>query len=243
VVGLLVVIKEEKTMVGIIGAQEVEVALLRSRMAEARSVVLGGLTFYAGVLEGQAAVVVKSGVGKVNAAICAQLLMSVFKATALVNTGIAGAIAPGLQPMDLVVATELVYHDMDATDFGYKPTEIPEMAASSVFRTDPALVAAAEKAATAAAIPFRAGRVATGDQFVARAAAKERIRSVCNPLAVEMEGAAVAHAAFLAGVPVAVIRCISDNAEEGGKTAYLFNEQAAAEQAATVVAALVKSLG
>jgi adenosylhomocysteine nucleosidase len=221
----------------LVGAQEVEISLLKAYMAEAGSITCtrrGGLDFYRGHLSGADVVLVRSGVGKVNAALCAQELIVTFGATALINLGLAGAIDGRLSPMDTVISADLVYHDVDVTGFGYRPTEIPGMA-SSTFVADAALVSAAERAAKSIGARSWTGRIATGDCFVASTEAKERIAALCQPLAVEMEGAGVGHAAQLWGVPFVVIRCISDRADENGTSAYKFNERDGADQSARLV--------
>jgi adenosylhomocysteine nucleosidase len=220
---------------GLVGAEEAEISLLKARMAGAVTCTRrGGLDFYQGHLSGVDVVLVCSGVGKVNAALCAQELIRAFGVTALINLGLAGAIDGRLVPMDLVLSTDLVYHDVDVTGFGYRPTEIPGMGASN-FVADVALVSAAEKAAKSIGARFWTGRIATGDCFVASTEGKERIAALCQPLAVEMEGAGVGHAAQLWGVPFVVIRCISDRADEEGTATYDFNEKDGADQSARLV--------
>jgi adenosylhomocysteine nucleosidase len=223
----------------------VEISLLKEYMAEAGPPVCsrrGGLDFYRGHLGGVDVVLVRSGVGKVNAALCAQELIVTFGVEALINMGLAGAIDGRLSPMDLVLSTDLVYYDVDVTGFGYRPTEIPGMA-SSVFAADKFLIAAAEGAAKSIDARFWMGRIATGDCFVASTAAKERIAALCQPLAVEMEGAGVGHAAQLWGVPFVVIRCISDSADENGTSAYKFNERDGADQSARLVLRMLERRG
>jgi adenosylhomocysteine nucleosidase len=220
---------------GIVGAQEIEISLLKVHMTKIGPVTRrGGLDFYKGQLSGADVVLVRSGVGKVNAALCAQELIVSFGVTALINLGVAGAIDGRLSPMDLVLSADLVYHDVDVTVFGYPPTEIPGMA-SSIFIADKFLVAAAERAAKSIGARYWTGRIATGDCFIASTEGKERIAALCQPLAVEMEGAGVGHAAQLWGVPFVVLRCISDRADEEGTTAYRFNEKDGADQSARLV--------
>jgi adenosylhomocysteine nucleosidase len=179
-------------------------------------------------------VLVKSGIGKVNAALCAQALIREFGVTHIINTGIAGAISPELKPLDIVLSTDAVYHDVDASGFGYPVTVIPGM--ESVFVADTALIDEAEKACKNAALPtkFVRGRVSTGDAFIASAEKKAHIREICNPLCVEMEGAAIAHACTLNATPFVIIRCISDMADDSGNADYEFNEKTAADMCARI---------
>nr|MCR5288656.1 5'-methylthioadenosine/adenosylhomocysteine nucleosidase [Treponema sp.] len=198
-----------------------------------------------GTLNGTDVVVVRSGIGKVNAALCAQRLVMEFGVTHIVNTGIAGAMADGLGVLDFVISTDALYHDMDTTGFGYKPTEIPQMEVSD-FKADEAMLAAAESAF--AVIPeakghkLVKGRIASGDQFISDKQVKKHIKDICNPACVEMEGAAIAHACYVNAIPFLVIRCMSDTASDDGKSLYEYNEKTAAELSALIVMELIKRL-
>ena len=236
---------------GIIGAMDIEVQTLASLMMSEnggdcpKPVHIATLDFYDGMLCGVPAVVVKSGIGKVNAALCAQRLVLEFGVTHIINTGIAGAMASGLGVFDIVVSNAALYHDVDATGFGYKPTQIPQMN-ESVFPADPILIATAEKAfaKTDAAKNHTLveGLVASGDQFISSGAVKNRIKELCNPACVEMEGAAIAHACYLNSIPFVIIRAMSDMADDGEETAYKFNDKDAAEQSAAIVIEMCKLL-
>ena len=234
--------------VGVIGAMEPEVAYLR-QLAGAGAVqetAAGGLVFVEGAIGGVAVVIVKSGIGKVNAALCAQRLVLQFGVTHVINTGIAGAAAHGLGVLDFVASTDAVYHDFDVTGFGYKPTVIPQMDAS-VFAADGAMLRAAQEAfadggATFGAHKLVAGRVASGDQFISDKGVKQHIIDICAPACVEMEGAAIAHACHLSQTPFLILRCMSDMADDGGEATYDFNEVAAAEMSARLVIGVLKKL-
>ncbi|MCR5623462.1 MAG: 5'-methylthioadenosine/adenosylhomocysteine nucleosidase [Treponema sp.] len=229
--------------IGIIGAMEVEVKALRSQLAEAKESVLGGLTFMEGTLEGTKVVIVRSGVGKVNAALCAQRLILQFGVSHIINSGIAGALAHGLKVLDFVASTDALYHDMNAVGFGYKMTQIPQMDCSD-FPADPAMIEAAEKAFAsldeAKGHKLLKGRIASGDQFISDKALKERIKADCDPACVEMEGAAIAHACYLNKIPFLIIRCMSDMADDTGENTYSFNEEAAANLSAALVKNMLK---
>ncbi len=224
--------------IGIIGAMAVEVDRLCALLEDKKETSAGGLLYSSGKLNGVDAVVVRSGVGKVNAALCAQRLVLEFGVTHIVNTGIAGAMASGLGVLDFVASTDALYHDMDATGFGYKVTEIPQMECSD-FKADPRMLDAATMAFArlpeAKGHQLVAGRIASGDQFISDRAVKERIRRDCSPVCVEMEGAAIAHAAFVNNVPFLVIRCMSDMADDSGESVYAFNEETAASLSASLV--------
>ncbi len=224
--------------VGIIGAMEVEVKRLRSELADPRSSEAGGLSFTEGLLDGTEVVIVRSGVGKVNAALCAQLLALRYGVTHVINTGIAGAMAPGLQVLDFVASVDALYHDFNVVAFGYKRCIIPQMDCST-FPADRKLIEAAKQAFSvlpeAQGHKLLEGRIATGDQFISSKAQKDEIRECCNPACVEMEGAAVAHACYLNKVPFVIIRCMSDMADDQGESTYSFNEDTAAELSAKLV--------
>lgn len=229
--------------IGIIGAMSVEVEQLKAVMQEKSDIVKGGLTFSSGLLGGKPVVVVQSGVGKVNAALCAQRLILEFGVSRIINTGIAGAMASGLGVLDFVVSTGALYHDMDATGFGYKVTQIPQMDVS-VFEADREMVELAKSTFGSMEMSkghkIVAGLIASGDQFISDKSRKEKIKSDCNPACVEMEGAAIAHACYLNKTPFVIIRCMSDMADDSGESTYDFNEKTAAELSATLV---MKMLG
>ncbi|MBO4320386.1 MAG: 5'-methylthioadenosine/adenosylhomocysteine nucleosidase [Treponema sp.] len=231
--------------IGIIGAMAVEVEQLKAAMEDKSEKIEGGLSFFLGKLNGIDTVVVQSGVGKVNAALCAQRLIIQFGVSHIINTGIAGAMASGLGVLDFVVSTEALYHDMDATGFGYKITEIPQMDVS-VFPADKDMINAARNAfskmESSKGHKIVTGRIASGDQFISDKAIKEKIRLNCNPACVEMEGAAIAHACHLNKTPFVIIRCMSDMADDNGESTYDFNEKTAASLSAGLVLEMIREI-
>jgi adenosylhomocysteine nucleosidase len=238
--------------IGIIGAMATEVEDLLKFMSpypgedSVRRTQSAGLLFHEGMLENSSVVVVRSGVGKVNAALCTQRLITMFGVTHVINTGIAGALAHGLGILDFVVSTDAMYHDVDATGFGYKQGQIPQME-TWIFPADAGMVTAAETAFAgmkeSKSHKIIAGRIASGDQFIASAGARTRIRKICgDPACVEMEGAAIAHTCFLNGIPYLVIRCMSDMADEGEEATSVFNENSAADMSSALVRAIIPLL-
>ena len=163
-------------MIGIIGAMEEEVAALKSEMADAKVTEFASMTFYKGTLCGKDTVVVRSGIGKVNAAICAQILVDKFGVDTLINTGIAGSLDARIDIGDMVISTDAVHHDMDATIFGDAIGQVPRMD-TRTFPADPHLVELAVKANEKAnpQIHTFTGRVASGDQFISSGEVKARI--------------------------------------------------------------------
>lgn len=228
--------------IGIIGAMDVEVKILKECLTSPCEKQSGNLKYVEGLLNGTNVIIVQSGVGKVNAALCTQRLILQLGVTHIINTGIAGAMKKGLGVLDFVISTDALYHDMDATGFGYKVTEIPQMKVSD-FPADDKMIEAAEKAFTqlpqAQGHKLIKGRIASGDQFISSKEIKERIAQNCDPACVEMEGAAIAHAAFLNDTPFLIIRCMSDMADDSGESTYSFNEQTAAELSAELVKKVV----
>ncbi|MBM7716491.1 5'-methylthioadenosine/S-adenosylhomocysteine nucleosidase [Siminovitchia sp. FSL H7-0308] len=222
--------------IGIIGAMEEEVALLRKKVDNAKTDVIGGFEFTEGLLAGKEAVLLKSGIGKVNAAMSAAILLEKYKPDAVINTGSAGGYNPNLNIGDLVISNEVRHHDVDATAFGYEYGQVPRMPAA--FKADPALMEAALKASKKiTGITTEQGLVATGDSFMSDPEKVEFVRGKFpNLQAVEMEGAAIAQAAFLFNTPFVIIRSLSDIAGKKSEISFdQFIERASANSAALVI--------
>ncbi len=227
---------------GIIGAMEVEVALLKEKMDIRRRVVQAGMEFCEGRLGSTEAVVVRCGVGKVNAGLCVQVLADLFEVTHILNTGVAGSLDDRIRIGDLVVSTEACYHDVDATNFGYAPGEVPQLR-TAVFTADPELRARAAAAVREKApeVQLFEGRVVSGDQFICEKERKEAISRTFGGLCVEMEGAAIAQAAYVNGLPFVILRAISDQADEETAVTYDVFEARAARHCAEIVLQLTGS--
>ena len=227
---------------GIIGAMQVEVETLVEALVEKESHKKAGRTYYTGKLDGLDVVVVQCGVGKVNAAICAQTLCDHFGVTHLVNTGIAGSLNAQLDIGDLVISTDAMYHDFDCVHFGYEMGRVPGMDVTG-FPADAEMIRLALAAAESVHPGHcRQGRIASGDLFVAEKATKEAIICKTQALCTEMEGAAIAHTAYLNDVPFVIIRAISDKADDSAQMDYPTFEAQAARHCAGVTLALVKNL-
>lgn len=225
---------------GIIGAMEVEVKQLVKQLDEAQVTEIARMRFHEGTLVGVPCVVVQCGVGKVNAALCAQILALRFEVTHIVNTGVAGSLNNRLDIGDIVVSTDAVHHDMDATNFGYDPGEVPGMDIQA-FPADADLQQAALAAAEAAHFQgtMVRGRVASGDQFVRDPAVKEHIKQVFGADCCEMEGASIAQASWLNGIPFVILRAISDKADGSDALSYPVFERRAACDCAAIAYQLV----
>lgn len=217
-------------MIGIIGAMEEEVAALKEAMEIEETVEQAAMTFCKGTLCGKEVVVVRSGIGKVNAGICAQILVDRFQADTLINTGIAGSLDARIDIGDMVISTDAVHHDMDASIFGDPVGQVPRMD-TLFFPADEELVQKALEANEKANpdIHTYTGRIASGDQFIASKEVKDKIVENFHPMCVEMEGAGIAHAAYLNKVSYVIIRAISDKADNSATMDYpTFERQAIA---------------
>ena len=227
---------------GIIGAMEQEVETLLGLMENRKEAAHAGSTFYEGTLKGLPVVVVQCGIGKVNAALCAQILCDRYAVTHLTNTGIAGSLCADLDIGDLVISQDAMYHDFDVTHFGYPKGQVAGMDVVA-FPADDTLIgyafAAAEKVHPGHA---KIGRVASGDQFVSDSAVKQNIIDITRALCTEMEGAAIAQTAYRNQVPFVIIRAISDKADNSAQMDYPTFEKQAAHRCAEVTQTLAQKL-
>ena len=230
------------TKLGIIGAMACEVEALKGKMENVTVGNHAGSEYYEGTLEGLPAVVVQCGVGKVNAAMCAQVLCSVYGVTHLVNTGIAGSLCAELDIGDLVVSKDAMYHDVDVTVFGYPQGKVPGMDVTA-FPADETLMGYASAAADAVNPGHaRIGRVASGDQFVCGKEQKDKIIEVTGALCTEMEGAAIAQTAYRNDIPFVILRAISDKADNSAEMDYPTFEAMAAQHCAKVTLTMAQRI-
>ena len=229
-------------MTGVIGAMESEVNAIYAQMENKEIVEYNGIKFYKGSLYGKDVVVIQCGIGKVNAALCTQLLILKFGVDKVVNTGIAGATGTDLNIYDFVVSTETVYHDFDTQFFGYKLGQVPGL--PETFKADEKLVESVVSAFNNSKLSsehkIRTGLIASGDQFIAGGEKKNFIVSNFHPLCVEMEGCAVAHACYKNNVPFVVVRCMSDCADDTVQVRY--DEAEASALSSTMLLSIIKSL-
>ena len=230
-------------MTGIIGAMEVEIEKLREAMQIRQVQSYAGMTFYSGSLYAQDVVLVKSGIGKVNAALCVQVLCDRFGVERVWNTGIAGSLDARIRIGDIVISSDALQHDMDAVAFGYPKGTIPQME-TSVFPADLRTIALAKSVCEEELSELSAfcGRVLSGDQFVADPKKKQELSETFQGLCTEMEGAAVAQAAFLNNVPFCIIRAISDQADDSADMDYETFEKLAVEHMVRLVCGMLKRM-
>lgn len=229
--------------IGIIGAMELEVETLKSEMSVSKIVKKANMDFYEGTLNGANVVIVRSGIGKVNASLCTQILVDIFNVTHIINTGVAGSLNAKLDIGDILVSKDALHHDVDVTIFGYKLGEVPQLGLRE-FPADEHLVTLALEACRKVnpdihAIP---GRVVSGDQFISENEIKEKLIQEFHGDCAEMEGASIAHGAYLNHVPFVIIRAISDKADNSAEMDYPTFEAAAAKHSAALVRELVKNI-
>lgn len=229
--------------IGIIGAMEEEVAILKEKMSEVTVLEKAGMEFFKGILGGQQVVVVRSGIGKVNAGICTQILADVFQVNAVINTGIAGSLKVEINIGDIVLSTDTMQHDVDAREFGYEIGQVPRMD-TRTFPADDRLRETALQVCRKVnpEIQVFEGRVASGDQFVADKETKEKIIANTQAYCTEMEGAAIGQAAYLNGIPYLVIRAISDKADDSAHMDYPAFEKEAIRHTVNLVENMMKAL-
>ena len=227
--------------IGIIGAMELEVEQLKSKMTVSNIVTKAGMEFYEGTLNGASVVVVRSGIGKVNAALCVQILVDLFEVTHIINTGVAGSLNAALDIGDILISKDAIHHDMDTTIFGYQLGEVPQMGTRE-FKADERLMSLAKNSCEKVNEGIHAivGRVVSGDQFISSKEVKERLIANFQGDCAEMEGASVAHGAYLNKVPFVIIRAISDKADDSAEMDYPSFERAAAAHSAKLVEDMVQ---
>ncbi|ASB88145.1 5'-methylthioadenosine/S-adenosylhomocysteine nucleosidase [Bacillus sonorensis] len=214
--------------IAVIGAMEEEVTILRSKLEQTNREVIANCEFTSGTYEGKEVVLLKSGIGKVNAAMSTTILLDRFKPDVVINTGSAGGFHHSLNVGDIVISTEVRHHDVDVTAFEYEYGQVPNLPAA--FRADDKLVKTAEaEASDLGTFQVVKGTIATGDSFMSDPERVAFIRGKFKDLcAVEMEAAAVAQVCHQFDIPFVVIRALSDIAGKESEISFdKFLEQAA----------------
>lgn len=229
--------------IGIIGAMEEEITGIKDIIVIVTAKIVAGLEFFIGKYQNNSVVLVRSGIGKVNAAICAQILIDHFGVDYVINVGVAGAVYHELSVGDIVISEDTVQHDMDTSIFGDPIGIIPRME-ESYFKADENLVRMAVEAAKELSdeIHVFKGRIASGDQFISSAEGKAKIWKNVQGYCAEMEGAAIAQVCYLNQIPFVIIRSISDNAEAQADIAYEKFVPLAAENSSRVVEAMLRAM-
>lgn len=228
-----------KVDIAIIGAMDSEVNGLISMLREAKTEKCGSIVFHTGELLGKRVAIAKCGIGKVFAAMCAEAMIVKYSPALLVNTGVGGALAKGISPTDIVIASELCQHDMDTSALGDEVGLISGIN-KIYFEADCRAVNILSAAAEEKGYKHHIGRIATGDRFVADYATKQLIKDRFDAKACEMEGGAIAQTATVNEVPFAVIRAISDSADGEASMEYMSFLPIAAERSMALTLELVK---
>ena len=234
-------------MIGIIGAMDKEVDSLKDiMMNEGISPVVetyAGMDFWKGKLSGHEVVLVRSGIGKVNAAVAAEILAAIYKVRAIINTGIAGSLNAAIDIGDIVLSVDALEHDMDVRGLGYEKGIIPDQE-TSVFIADAELRAVAKAACEKVCPDIKVfeGRVISGDQFISDKAVKDELISLFSGMCTEMEGAAIAHTAWLNNIPFLIIRAISDKADDSAEMDYPSFQKKAIEHEVKIVAEMMANI-
>jgi len=229
--------------IGIIGAMEIEVTLLKSKMEIISTKNIAGMDFFVGKMNSKNIILVRCGVGKVNSAICTQILIDMYGVDCVINTGIAGAIHEDLRVGDVVISKDLTYHDFDVSAFDTERIGgIPGV--SAFVEADDNMINAAVEAAKEAIPEVKTvvGRIVTGDQFIADKNRKDIIVKHFKPYCVEMEGASIAHACHLNEIPFVVIRAMSDSADGSADETYEKYADIMANRAGAMVEAMISKL-
>ena len=226
--------------IGIIGAMKEEVEFLIRDMKFERKEVKAKMEFSLGTIHNKNVVIVTSGIGKVNAAICTQILIDDFNVDCIINVGIAGGTKENIYPGDVVIGDNLVQHDMDTSAFGDRIGQIPRLDTFD-FKCDKKLIEyAIEACKHIKEHNHFTGRIVSGDQFIASVDKIKWLNSEFECLACEMEGASIAQVCYLNEIPFIIIRSISDNANNGAHMDYEKFKDIAVENSTNILNNMLK---
>lgn len=229
--------------IGIIGAMDEEVSKIKECLEHMQVTTIAAMEFYEGNLSGTDVVIVRSGIGKVNAAICTQILADKFNVTAIINTGIAGSLKNEINIGDIVLSTDTLQHDVDAVAFGYELGVIPRMEVSNFKASEEMMEIAKQSCETVLEdINVFCGRVLSGDQFISDKKKKDWLTDNFDGYCTEMEGAAIAHTAYLNNIPFLIIRAISDKADDSAHMDYPEFEAMAIENSVLLLKEMLKKM-
>ncbi|NVK74798.1 MAG: 5'-methylthioadenosine/S-adenosylhomocysteine nucleosidase [Oceanospirillaceae bacterium] len=230
------------SVIGLIGAMDEEVAVIKGWMTDVREQTIAGCDFFTGHFEGKDVVLLKSGIGKVNAAVSTTLLLSEFKPEYVINIGSAGGFDLDLRVGDVVISDQVVHHDVDVTAFGYVMGQVPNMPAT--YAADENLIRQAKAALQAVTdVQAKVGLIGTGDSFMSDPTRVDSVRATFPELvAVEMEAAAVAQVCFKFGTPFVVVRSLSDIAGKESPQSFEEYLKVAAENSSRMIQQMLKGL-
>jgi len=228
--------------IGIIGAMQEEIELLLAKLDGRLTEQHAGIVYHSGVFQGKKVVLTRSGVGKVNAAVCTQILIDRYGVDAIIFTGVAGAVEPQLNIGDIVISTSSMQHDVDVTALGFARGIIPYQDISE-YVADPGLIALAE-AAGQVVFPGRChtGKVLSGDQFIADRAVVKELYEALGGACTEMEGASVAQVCHMSNIPHVIIRSMSDKADGSAHVNFAEFTIEAANRSYAIVEEMIKGI-
>lgn len=229
-------------MIGIIGAMDIEVDGIKACMEHVEVEIISQIEFYKGFMKGVPCVVARSGVGKVNAAICAQIMAIKYHPTAIINTGVAGGIGKGVSVGDVVISNGLVQHDMDTSDLGDPKGFISGINIITIPANEKLVNLVVEKAKHTYDGAVHIGIIATGDQFIGRSEKLKEIADQFKAIACEMEGGSIAQVCYINGIDFVVIRAISDNADENANVSFEQFAAMAAEKSTNLLCEVLPAL-
>ncbi|RNH05347.1 5'-methylthioadenosine/S-adenosylhomocysteine nucleosidase [Staphylococcus aureus] len=223
-------------MIGIIGAMEEEVTILKNKLTQLSEISVAHVKFYTGILKDREVVITQSGIGKVNAAISTTLLINKFKPDVFINTGSAGALDESLNVGDVLISDDVKYHDADATAFGYEYGQIPQMPVA--FQSSKPLIEKVSQVVQQQQLTAKVGLIVSGDSFIGSVEQRQKIKKAFpNAMAVEMEATAIAQTCYQFNVPFVVVRAVSDLANGEAEMSFeAFLEKAAVSSSQTVEA-------
>lgn len=230
----------EKNVIGIIGAMKTEIEALKASLSEAEKETVSGIEFVSGKLDGVNVVVAVCGVGKVFAAICAQTMILKYAPKVVVNIGVGGALASGINIGEVVIADNVVQHDMDTSAVGdpvglISGINIVEIPCSKEIGKEFA------EAAKAVGVNYKTGTIATGDVFLVDPVRKAFVRDTFKALVAEMEGGSIGHVCFVNGVDCCILRAISDKGDEHAGEDYMKYKDSSAATAINITKEFIKN--
>ncbi|MDQ1913131.1 5'-methylthioadenosine/adenosylhomocysteine nucleosidase [Paenibacillus sp. GD4] len=228
--------------IGVIGAMKEEIELFHQHMQDVKETTRAKVTFFEGTFLGKSIVLCKSGVGKVNAAVTTQVLVDTFGVDAVVFTGVAGAVDPGLNVGDIVVSNECLQHDMDVTALGFPRGTIPYEETSTFVADEQLRKLALQVSKELFGDRVKEGRVLSGDQFIASRETVGKLYSELQGTCTEMEGAAVAQVCSMNGTPFVIIRSMSDKADGSAHVNFAEFTVQASENSYRIVEQMLKQL-
>lgn len=227
--------------VGIIGAMDEEIQYLHSKLEQSKEINKAGCFFIEGTIEKKEIVLLKSGIGKVNAAMATTILHEQFKPDAVINIGSAGGVDESLNVGDVVIAKEVVYHDVDVTPFQYSFGQVPQM--PETFQSDSFLLKIAKEAIVKQNLQHAVGLIATGDTFMENERKIARVKKIFpEVLALEMEGAAIAQVCYQYNTPFIITRALSDIAGKESTLSFEAFLDKAAKNSIEIVLEMLKQM-